>query len=102
MIVRVVKLQFHPEKLPDFLDHFETIKNKVNGFPGCFGMQLLVDNNKDGTILTYSHWISDVALENYRHSETFGSFWPHIKKWFAKPAEAWTLDLYFDGFEKFR
>jgi hypothetical protein len=37
-------------------------------------------------------------LENYRLSKTFGEIWPMIKPWFAKSAEAWTVEAVYDGF----
>lgn len=99
MITRIVKLEFHPEKLANFLSFFETIKENVNSFPGCQGMQLLQDKSNPCVIFTYSHWMSEADLENYRVSETFGSIWPTIKPWFAKSAEAWTVGTVFDGFQ---
>ncbi|MBV9791583.1 MAG: antibiotic biosynthesis monooxygenase, partial [Chloroflexi bacterium] len=33
------------------------------------------------------------ALDAYRTSEFFGSFWPYVKTWFRQRAEAVSFDL---------
>ncbi len=98
MITRIVKLQFKPENLQDFLSYFDTISGVVNSFPGCYGMKLYQDIDHPEKIFTYSHWESSDALENYRTSEAFGTIWPSIKVWFGGKPEAWTVNAYFDGF----
>lgn len=99
MITRIVKLQFQEDRIADFLTFFDTIKHKVNTFPGCYGMKLYQDINEPTTVMTYSHWESQEALDNYRHSETFGAVWPTIKPWFDAKPEAWSVEAYFNGFE---
>jgi heme-degrading monooxygenase HmoA len=101
MITRIVKLEFEPEKIEDFIDFFEQVKHKVNSFPGCKGMQLLRDKCNGCIVFTYSIWESEAALENYRTSETFSNIWYKIKVWFAEKPEAWTLNNHFDGLELF-
>lgn len=100
MITRIVKLHFQEDKTSGFLTFFETIKHKVNTFPGCHGMRLLQDAKNPNIILTFSIWESETDLNKYRDSETFGEVWPTIKPWFAQKPEAWTLNSVFDGFEK--
>jgi quinol monooxygenase YgiN len=97
-MLRIVKLTFQPDKLSDFHTHFETVKWKVASFPGCKGMRLLVDKTNANIVFTYSEWESEGALESYRKSELFGTLWPTIKPWFEKSAEAWSVDISFDGF----
>jgi len=100
MITRIVKLEFKPDKIEDFLVFFNTIKHKVNNYPGCFGMKLYQDINSPTTVMTYSHWDSQKDLDNYRESETFGAVWPIIKPWFNAKPEAWSVEAYFNGFEE--
>lgn len=100
MITRIVKLEFQEDKIADFLSFFETIKHKVNTFPGCYGMKLYQDINAPSTVMTYSHWESNEDLNKYRDSETFGAVWPKIKPWFNAKPEAWSVDAYFDGFQE--
>ena len=98
MIIRIVKLHFQDDKIQEFLDFFETIKQQVNTFPGCLGMKLLRDVENPSIVMTYSHWYSAQDLENYRTSETFGKIWPKIKPWFAEKPAAWSVEAHFDGF----
>lgn len=97
-MIRIVKLTLDPEKLDDFIKHFDTVKNDINTFPGCLGMQLLTDKNKKGVVFTYSKWENEAALENYRNSTLFQSIWPTVKQWFVAKPEASSSDIYFDGF----
>lgn len=99
MITRIVKLEFQPERLEDFLRYFDSISHVVNDFPGCIGMKLYQDVEQRHIVMTYSHWNSPEDLENYRCSEAFGKIWPTIKPWFAQRPEAWTVNAYFNGFE---
>lgn len=98
MVVRIVKLTFQANKTQEFLDFFDGIKELVNEFPGCHGMQLMQQTDYPNVIFTYSKWDSEEQLNAYRNSETFGKVWPNIKPWFAAKPEAWTNELYFDGF----
>lgn len=98
MITRIVKLTFQKEKVKDFMDFFETIKWKVNSFPGCLGMQLIQDKKDPCVIFTYSQWLSEEKLNSYRDSDIFGEVWPTIKPWFDLKPEAWTASVVFDGF----
>lgn len=99
MLIRIVKLHFQDDRIEDFLEFFETVKNRINSFPGCLGMKLLRDINTPSIVMTYSHWEDEQALENYRLSETFGEIWPSIKPWFAEKPEAWSVTEHFNGFE---
>lgn len=99
MLIRIVKLHFREDKIEDFLSFFETVKHRVNDFPGCSGMKLLRDINTPTIVMTYSHWENEEALDNYRLSETFGEIWPLIKPWFAEKPEAWSVTEHFNGFE---
>lgn len=98
MIIRIVKLQFHKEKLDDFLFIFNQTKRKISAFEGCMGMQLVQDLSNPSVFFTYSRWESEEALSNYRQSDVFKIIWKSIKPWFEKPAEACSTVIYFDGF----
>lgn len=99
MLIRIVKLHFQENKIDEFLSFFDTIKERVNTFPGCQGMKLLRDINTPTIVMTYSHWEDEKALENYRMSDAFGLIWPTIKPWFAEKPEAWSVTEHFNGFE---
>lgn len=98
MLIRIVKLHFQEDKIDGFLEFFETVKYKVNEFPGCLGMKLLRDLNEPNIVMTYSHWENERDLAHYRTSETFGEIWPKIKPWFAEKPEAWSVKEHFNGF----
>lgn len=98
MITRVVKLHFQEDKIDQFLEFFDTIKEKVATYPRCHGMKLLQDIHQPNIVFTYSAWEDESALNAYRDSELFGKVWPTIKPWFKEKAEAWSVNEYFDGF----
>lgn len=93
-------MEFEEDRIGDFLSYFDGIKDRVNNFPGCYGMKLYQDINKSNVVFTYSHWESVDDLNNYRDSDTFGEIWPKIKMWFCNKPEAWTVNAYFNGFEE--
>ncbi|PKR80974.1 antibiotic biosynthesis monooxygenase [Brumimicrobium salinarum] len=97
-MIRWVKLTLKEENVKDFIAHFDTVKEKINAFPGCRGMKMLSDKDSANVFFTYSEWDTEEDLENYRHSALFGEVWPTVKQWFLKPAEAFSSDVYFDGF----
>ena len=90
MIVRIVKLTFQEDKVNDFITIFNESKDLIRNFEGNSHLELLRCST-DGTIFfTHSHWKSEEALENYRHSELFKTTWAKTKPLFAEKAEAWS------------
>ena len=100
MITRLVKMTLQPEKVNEFLSFFDTIKHQINTYDGCQGVKLLQDKNNPNILFTYSYWNSEEDLNNYRYSELFAMVWPNTKKFFADKAEAWSTEVYFDGFRE--
>lgn len=99
MITRIVKLEFEPNKIDEFLVFFEEIKWKVAKQPACHGMKLLRDKANPNIIFTYSKWEDEKALNNYRDSALFSEIvWPKIKPWFKSKAQAWTVTEEFNSF----
>ncbi len=97
-MIRIVKLTFKPEDLKLFLAHFETVKQIVNNFEGCNGMQMLQDIQNPTICFTYSDWDEEADLERYRKSEAFTEIWNTIKPWFGARPEAWSTLSKFNGF----
>lgn len=91
-MIRIVKLTFKPEHRQDFLDFIETKKSNIRGFEGCISVDFLNDIQQPNIFFTYSHWISEESLENYRKSELFQSVWSQVKQWFDAKAEAWSVE----------
>ena len=92
MFVRIVKLSFHEENIPAFLENFELVKNQIRNFPGNRLLELYQDKNNASIFFTYSYWESEEDLENYRKSELFTEVWDFTKKLFNDKPEAWSVD----------
>ena len=92
MIVRIVKMQFIPEKTDAFLAILHENIEKIRSFPGCLSVQVLRDLKDPSVFITYSHWEDETDLEAYRQSELFRGVWTRTKALFAKKAQAWSLE----------
>ena len=93
MITRIVKMNFRPEEVENFLTIFHQSKDKIRHMPGCKHLELW-NSQSDATIYyTYSIWDSEDDLNYYRDSELFQSVWPATKALFASKAEASTLNV---------
>ncbi|MEZ4859517.1 MAG: antibiotic biosynthesis monooxygenase [Flavobacteriaceae bacterium] len=92
MFTRIVKMVFEPEHIPTFLNNFEQIKEKIRAFEGCEFLELYQDKNHSNIFFTYSKWIAESHLENYRNSALFKEVWSVTKPLFKEKAEAWSVD----------
>ena len=79
-------MTFRPEKIDEFLDIFESSKEKIRAFEGCHHLKLFRDINSPNIFFTYSHWESEEDLNNYRKSEFFIATWGKTKMLFAEKA----------------
>ena len=92
MFVRIVKLSFHEENIPAFLENFELNKQKIRNASGNRFLELYQDKNNKCIFFTYSYWETEADLENYRNSELFKEVWSLTKKLFNDKPEAWSVD----------
>lgn len=92
MFVRIVKMSFHEENIPAFLENFELNKNKIRNATGNRLLELYQDKTNKCIFFTYSHWETEEDLENYRKSELFKTVWAFTKKLFNEKPEAWSVD----------
>jgi len=92
MFVRIVKLSFHLENIPAFLENFELMKEKIRNAPGNRLLELYQDKQNPELFFTYSYWETEADLENYRDSELFYEVWQFTKKLFNDKPEAWSAD----------
>jgi heme-degrading monooxygenase HmoA len=92
MFVRIVKLSFHQEKIPAFLENFELFKIQIRNFPGNRLLELYQDKTNPSVFFTYSYWESEDDLENYRKSALFNEVWNFTKQLFNDKPEAWSVD----------
>ncbi len=90
MIVRIVKMTFREEVVPDFLENFHKHKSQIRAFPGCERLLLLNDVNDPRVYFTYSWWQGEENLEEYRHSDLFKGVWAFTKTLFDAKPEAWS------------
>jgi heme-degrading monooxygenase HmoA len=93
MIKRLVKLTFQADKTADFKEIFDTSKDKIRAMKGCLYLELLQDVNKPHIFFTLSHWDTEGALNEYRHSDLFKTTWAKTKILFANKPEAWTTEV---------
>ncbi len=76
-------MTFQEDKIQDFLSNFEKNKEAIRSFEGCHHLELWQDENSPNIFMTYSHWDSEAALNNYRDSELFKSVWAYTKTLFS-------------------
>ena len=93
MITRIVKMNFRPEEVENFLLIFHQSKDKIRHMPGCKHLELWNSQSEATIYYTYSIWDTEDDLNNYRDSELFQSVWPATKALFASKAEASTLNV---------
>lgn len=92
MIIRIVKMTFHPEKTESFQEIFSSSKSLIRNMPGCSHLELLRDVNNPCIFFTYSFWNSEADLDNYRNSEVFANVWAKTKVLFNAKPEAWSVN----------
>ena len=92
MFVRIVKMSFHEEHIPAFLENFELMKTNIRNANGNRLLELYQDKHNRCIFFTYSYWETEDDLENYRRSELFYDIWTFTKKLFNAKPEAWSVD----------
>jgi len=92
MFIRIVKMSFHKENIPIFLDNFDLMKEKIRNAEGNGLLELYQDKNNPCIFFTYSFWETENDLENYRKSALFDEVWSFTKKLFNDKPEAWSAD----------
>lgn len=92
MFVRIVKMNFKPDKIDEFLNNFENSKLKIRNFKGCSLLELYRDKTNSCIFFTYSYWNTEQDLNNYRNSSLFKSVWAQTKILFNEKPVAWSVD----------
>lgn len=90
MLIRIVRMTFKIEGIPSFLENFEANKTFIRNFPGCQHLELWQDETQKNIFVTYSHWESEEALDQYRDSELFKSVWSFTKALFSEKPQAFS------------
>jgi len=83
MLIRIVRMTFKEGSREAFLQNFDQNKAFIRNFPGCQYLELWEDEQDKNIFLTYSHWESEEALNQYRDSELFKTVWTFTKALFA-------------------
>jgi quinol monooxygenase YgiN len=91
MIVRIVRMEFAPEKVETFLEVFNATKTQIRHFPGVLHLELHRDADLPNVFFTYSHWENAEFLEAYRVSELFATVWSQTKVLFSGRPQAFSL-----------
>jgi len=92
MFTRIVKMSFHEDNIPKFLENFDLMQHKIRNAKGNRYLKLYQDKTNKSIFFTYSHWETEEDLENYRQSELFYDVWSFTKKLFNEKPEAWSLN----------
>ncbi|MEQ8417775.1 MAG: antibiotic biosynthesis monooxygenase family protein [Imperialibacter sp.] len=93
MIIRIVRMTFHPDKVSEFLTIFNNSKSKIRHFEGCQHLELWQSTEMPNAFTTYSHWQTAADLENYRHSELFRTTWAKTRVLFAEKPMAFSNQI---------
>lgn len=91
MITRIVRMEFQPAHVDDFLAHFKGIAHRIRQFPGVRQLELHRDSSLSNVFYTYSKWDGEGDLEAYRKSEFFKGAWSQAKSWFSEKPQAFSL-----------
>ena len=91
MITRIVKMEFQPEKLAEFLAIFAKTKKQIRNVAGCRHLAIYGDAQNENVRYTYSLWEAETDLEAYRKSALFKKTWSATKPLFAAKAQAFSL-----------
>lgn len=91
MITRIVRMEFAPDKVGQFLQVFETYKSRIRNFPGVLHLELHRDASQANVYYTYSQWKDAESLEAYRLSEVFTQAWSQSKACFCAAPQAFSL-----------
>lgn len=86
-------MEFKTDKIQQFLDNFESVKEKIRTYPGCLHLELYRDKQQQHIFFTYSKWKEESELENYRNSALFKEVWSETKSMFLNKATAWSVDV---------
>lgn len=90
MLIRIVRMTFRENALPDFHALFDRSKHHIRAFPGNRHLALLSDPDNPSVRMTYSLWDSADDLDAYRRSELFRTTWAATKVLFAEKAVAFS------------
>lgn len=92
MLIRIVRMTFHEEKVEEFLQLFKETSGKIREFKGCRHLALWKDYNANNVYITYSKWENADSLEAYRDSDLFQNIWSRTKILFKEKPVAFSSE----------
>lgn len=90
-LIRIVKMTFKRDSVDRFLGFYKNSQKKIRDFEGCLQLELWREHDDSPVFFSYSRWVSEEALENYRESDLFHEIWRGTKRFFADRPEAYSL-----------
>ncbi len=90
MVWRWVEMPAQAEKVPLLREKLLAQAPHTRNFPGCLHLQLFYQP-EGPTFYSLSQWESLEALERYRASTLFRTFWGEIRPYFRAKPRAQTL-----------
>jgi quinol monooxygenase YgiN len=93
MLARLVRMHFQSDKVDEFLALYAAAYPVISTQPGCYGVQLVRQQDDPNAFATWSLWQDAAALEAYRTSAFFLGFWPQVKVLFRQQAEAISFEV---------
>jgi autoinducer 2-degrading protein len=91
MMVRIVRMEFAPEKVETFKKLFNETYERIRNFDGCRFLELYEDSPQANIFYTVSKWDNENKLEIYRNSTLFRETWKVTKSCFSAPPLAYSL-----------
>ncbi|MCS3757558.1 putative quinol monooxygenase [Salinibacter ruber] len=88
MLVRIVRMTFAPDKVDQFLAHFDEAAPHIRSVPGCRHLELWQGAEAPTVCTTYSQWKRAEALDEYRDSDLFRRTWSTVRPLFAERPRA--------------
>lgn len=88
MLIRLVRMTIHPERIAEFEEIFRGVHDRIESFPGCHTVELVRDVRYSNVLMTISRWDDEEALERYRSSDLFRRTWSATRELFAAAPEA--------------
>lgn len=93
MLVRIVRIHFHPEHTETFTKLFNEIKQTIRNSPGCLYLELAQDTKEPTIFITCSHWDSEESLNAYRNTDFFKEVWQKTKILFSEKPLAFSYTV---------
>ncbi len=97
MLIRIVKLTIHPDKIDEFKSIYEAHMQRIKNFEGCEKLELLQEKGRySNVVMTYSFWETEDHLAAYRDSDLFLTVWKTVKPLFCGKPQAWSMERKFE------